>query len=123
MTVELSRRSELTAGNIMSALAGGFLLASPWLFGFASARTAAWSAWTGGALIAGVALIAVAKLQAWEEWLNLALGLCVAAAPWALGFAGLVAAMWTHVGVGLAVAILAAVELWMMQGHGPARTT
>jgi len=107
-------RSELTAINIVNAIAAAFLFASPWLFGFAGEQAASWNAWISGLLIAGLALAAVAALQEWEEWANLVLGLWVAAAPWLLGFAGIANALWTHVGVGLAVALLAAVELWLI---------
>ena len=107
-------QSELTAINIVNAIAAAFLFVSPWLFGFSGEQTVSWNAWISGLLIAGVALAAVVELQEWEEWVNLALGVWVAASPWLLGFAATVYAMWTHVGVGIAVAILAAVELWMI---------
>jgi len=106
----LKHRSELTAINILNAIAGAFLFVSPWLFGF-SGEQASWNAWIGGLLIAGLALAAVVELQEWEAWINLILALWVAVSPWLLGFAGIANALWTHVGVGLAVAILAAVEL------------
>jgi hypothetical protein len=111
----LKNRSELTAINIVNALAAAFLFVSPWLFGFAGELTASRNAWISGLLIAGVALAAVVALQEWEEWINLLFGLWVVVSPWLLGFAGLATAMWTHVGVGLVVAILAAVELWLIR--------
>jgi hypothetical protein len=94
---------------------------SPWLFGIADEQAASWNAWISGLLIAGLALAAVVELQEWEEWINLVLGLWVAVAPWLLGFVGTANALWTHVGVGIAVAILAAVELWMI--HQSPRAT
>jgi len=111
----LKRRSELTAINIINAIAAAFLFVSPWLFGFSGEQSPAWNAWISGLLIAGLALAAVASLQEWEEWINLALGLWVAVAPWLLGFAGITYALWTHVAVGIGVAILAAVELWLIR--------
>jgi len=111
----LKNRSDLTALNVINAIAAAFLFASPWLLGFAGEQTASWNAWISGLLIGGLALAAVVELQEWEEWINLLLGLWVTVAPWLLGFAGVAYAMWTHVGVGLVVAILAAVELWLIR--------
>jgi hypothetical protein len=111
----LKHRSELTAINIVNAIAAALLFFAPWLFGFSGEQTASWNAWISGLLIAGLALAAVVELQEWEEWINLIVGLWVAVSPWLLGFAGLASALWTHVGVGLAVAILAAIELWMIR--------
>ena len=111
-------RSELTAINIINAVLGAFLFVAPWLFAFESGA-ASWNAWIVGIAVVVFALAAVADLQEWEEWVNLALGLWLAVSPWVLGFAGLAAAMWTHVGAGLAVAILAAVELWLLHDGSP----
>jgi uncharacterized membrane protein (DUF441 family) len=111
----LKHHSELTAINIVNAIAAAFLFISPWLFGFAGEPAASWNAWISGLLIAGLALAAVVELREWEEWINLLLGLWVAVAPWLVGFAGVASAMWIHVGVGVVVAILAAVELWLIR--------
>jgi len=120
--MELKHRSELTAINIISAALGAFLVASPWLFGFSGEWTATWSACITGVLIGLVALGSFIELREWEGWAGLVLGLWALVAAWILGFAGHVAAMWSHVGVGLAVAVMAALELWMMHQNPPART-
>jgi len=120
--LEMKNRSELTAINIVNAVLAAFLFVSPWLLGFAQAPAAAWNAWLCGVVIAVLAGAAVAALQEWEEWVNGLVGLWTAVAPWALGFAGLTAAMWTHLGVGLAVAVLAGVELWLIRGSSPTET-
>ena len=67
-------------------------------------------------------LTSVAELQEWEAWVKGALGLWTLGAPWVLGFANVVTAMWTRVGVGLVVAILAAIELWLIHSGPPAKT-
>ena len=118
----LKGRSELTAINIINAILAAFLFASPWLFGFSDGQAASWNAWVCGLVIAALALAAINELQEWEEWANVVVGLWTAVAPWILGFAGVVAAMWTHVGVGLAVAVLAAVELWLLHSNPPTKT-
>jgi len=114
----IARTEDNTVNGLNLALAG-VLFISPWLLGFAGHQTASWNAWISAVLIALVAGIALAQLQQWEEWVNVLLGLWVAASPWLLGFwlvgfAGIVNAMWTHVVIGLAVAALAAYELWRM---------
>ena len=119
--IELKNRSELTAINVVNAVLGAFLFVSPWLFGFSNGQPASWNAWICGLAILVFAGAAVASMQEWEEWVNGALGLWSLVAPWVLGFAGVASAMWTHVGIGLAVAILAAVELWLIHS-GPAAT-
>lgn len=55
-----------------------------------------------------------------EEWLNLAIGLWLAVCPWILDFHGDTMAMQVHLAVGLVVAAIAVVELWVMQ-HTPPR--
>ncbi len=110
----LKHWSELTAINIITALGGAFLVASPWLFGFSGEQTAMWSAGLIGVLAIMIALAGFIELREWEGWASLALGLWAAVAPWALGFSGVTAAMACHLGVGLTVAALAALELWMI---------
>ena len=114
-------RSELTAINLINAVLGAFLFVSPWLVGFRDVQAASWNAWICGVAVLVFAVAAATELQEWEEWVNGALGLWTIAAPWVLGFAGTAVAMWTHVGVGLAVAILAAVELWLIHSDPPAK--
>ena len=73
-----------------------------------------------------VSLLAMAvhfpRLAQWEEWANLILGVWAVLAPWLLGFAGVAYATYAHVIIGLVVAVLAAVELWMVSKR-PVSTT
>jgi hypothetical protein len=110
----LKNRAELTAMNIANAIAGAGLFLSPWLFGFSDQQAASWNAWIGGLLVAIVAVAAVAQLETWEEWVNLAIGLWLIVSPWVLGFTGIVNAFWCALLAGLVVAVLAAVELWLL---------
>jgi hypothetical protein len=78
-------------------------------------------------LIAGIAIVilalaALAAFAVWEEWLNLVVGLWTLVSPWVLGFQG-TAAMTVHVVIGAAVALLAAIELWIMFQNPPRLTT
>jgi hypothetical protein len=115
-------RNELSALNAVNLVLAALLLISPWVVGFRDVQFASWNAWIAGlamVIVAGAAMIAV---QEWEEWVSGALGLWTLIAPWVLGFAHVASALWTHIGVGLAVAILAAVELWLIHNGPPART-
>ncbi len=117
----LKDRSELTAINIINAILAAILFASPWILGFSEVQAASWNAWISGLAVAILALAAIKELQAWEEWASVALGLWAAVAPWLLGFAGVATALWAHVGIGLAIAVLAAVELWLLHSNPPTK--
>jgi len=106
---------------------GGFLVLSPWLFGFRSQL--GWhTSWMAGAAISVVAIFSIADLfdsvsvPAFfesEEWINLTIGTWLAICPWVLNFNDDTMAMQVHLTVGVVVATVAAVELWMMH-HRPA---
>jgi hypothetical protein len=53
---------------------------------------------------------------------NLIAGLWAIISPWVVGFSGVTNAMWTHVVVGIIVAVLAAGELWRLYGSPEARS-
>jgi hypothetical protein len=67
---------------------------------------------TGGiaALIAALALLEMVSLTRWEEALELLFGVCLLAAPYVLGYAGILAT-W-HMVAGALVCLLALLELW-----------
>ena len=107
--------------DVANLILGAILFLSPWMFGFDAGRA------SGNANIAGIAIVAlaIAALAAfaiWEEWLNLIVGLWTLVSPWVLGFQG-TTAMTVHVVIGAAVAIIAAIELWMMSQIPPRLTT
>lgn len=99
---------------------GVVLLVSPWIFGFTGA--AAENANVAGIAIAVLAVAALAAFAVWEEWLNLIVGLWTLASPWILGFQG-TTAMTVHVLIGVAVAVLAAIEIWIASQQPPRLTT
>lgn len=94
---------------------GVFLFVSPWLFSLThgTARAELIASSIAIMAISAVALIAFAE---WEEWLNLLLGVWLIVAPWVLGFTH-TSGMHVSVGVGLIVAYLALLELWLV--HDP----
>jgi hypothetical protein len=88
------------------------LFVSPWLFAHANGAAAV-DLRASGAAIALVSLAAMVVFSNWEEWANLLLGIWLIASPWVLGFAH-TGAMHFSIGVGAAVAFLAALELWLL---------
>jgi hypothetical protein len=105
--------------DVANLILGAFLFVSPWIFGFAAGASE--NANIAGIVIAILAIAALAAFAVWEEWLNLIVGLWTLVSPWVLGFQG-TTAMTVHVVIGAAVAILAAIELWIMS-HNPPRLT
>jgi ABC-type branched-subunit amino acid transport system permease subunit len=104
--------------DVANLVLGVILLISPWLFGFASGRPTQ-NAVITGIVIAAVSIAALFAFAFWEEWLNLALGLWTIISPWTLGFEN-TSAMPVYVVIGVLVAALAALEMWMTsQGQRP----
>ena len=107
--------------DVANLILGAILFVSPWMFGF-DAGTVSTNAYITGIAIAILAIAALAAFAVWEEWLNLVVGLWALVSPWVLGFQG-TTAMTVHVVIGAAVAILAAIELWMLSQIPPRLTT
>ncbi len=108
--------------DISNLALGGFLFLSPWT------SDLGWhTSWIAGTAITIIAIFSIGDLFAFgtipsfietEEWLKLAIGLWLAACPWILGFHGDTVAMQVHLAVGLVIAAIAVVELWVMN-HAP----
>ncbi|MBV9985477.1 SPW repeat protein [Bradyrhizobium sp.] len=108
------RRRE-SALDLYTLVCGVFLLSAPWLFGFVRPLGRLDAELVGAAVIV-LSAAAIFVFADWEEWLKVALGLWLIAAPWILGFAH-TAAMHVSIGVGLPVIFLALLELWVV--HDP----
>ncbi len=104
--------------DVVNLILGAWLFMSPWIFGFAGGM-AGWNAWIFGAAIMLVAVAAMMAFAEWEEWLNLIMGLWVLVAPWTVGFAAEATATRVHVVIGVIVAVLAALELWLVHRNPP----
>ncbi len=118
----ITNRTEDVALNVGNLILGVALFASPWFLGMSTDTSTTWNTWIAGGVIAVVAVMAAVQTYDWEEWVNLFAGLWAAASPWAFGFSGNTPAMWTHVAIGLAVAVLAAGELWRLFGASGTRS-
>jgi hypothetical protein len=110
---DLSRHWE----DWLNMVLGAALVVAPTALGFADLPEASYNSFVAGAALFGIALLALVQFELWEEWLNGAIGLWLIASPWILGFADHETAMWTHLAVGAASAILAAIELWEEHLH------
>lgn len=93
-------------------LVGGvYLFLTPWLFGFAG-EAAAGNAWTVGVVLALASIWGLAQpAQVAAPAVSLVAGLWLAISPWALGFAGAVAAATNAWVVGVLAVVLAATVL------------
>ena len=102
--------------NLLLAI---WLFISPWVLQFAAgnatapaagndfpAANAAWNAWVLGVIVFLVALSARSRMEFWQEWINLLLGIWIFIAPWVLGFVALSAASWDHWVVGALVFLI-----------------
>jgi hypothetical protein len=107
--------------DVANLVLGAILLVSPWLFGFDAGKISQ-NANISGLVIAILAIAALAAFAVWEEWLNLIVGLWTLVSPWVLGFQG-TTAVTVHVLIGAAVAVLAAIEIWMITQNPPRLTT
>ena len=113
MMTNFTSQKDRPALDIVNIVAGLALVLSPWLLGYAVAEAyAVWHACIAGIVIVLLATGALLAFRQYEEWANLAVGLWTLPAPWLLGFSAVTAAMWTHVIVGIVVAVLAATSLW-----------
>ncbi len=101
-----------SALDFYTAAFGLFLFVSPWLFAYAD-KDARLDLWASGAAIAAISIAAIVAFSNWEEWLNLLLGLWLIASPWVLGFVH-TRAMHVSIGLGVMVAFMAALELWLV---------
>ena len=95
----------------VNALLGAWLFLSPWVVGFADERIAMFNFVAVGVLLIAAAIGAIVVPKAWEEWVEVALGVWLMASPWLLGFAGNMVAMQNALFCGLLVTVLA---LWVL---------
>lgn len=108
-------RKETIIDFIKLALAV-FLILTPWVFGYTSANVASGNAWISGVVIGLTSIAAIINLAVWEECVSLVTGLWVAISPWLLGYqATVTSAMRANAAIGIAIVLLVAVELAMIQ--------
>ncbi|HLW12389.1 MAG TPA: SPW repeat protein [Casimicrobiaceae bacterium] len=70
----------------LNLLIGVWLFISPWVLGFAGTEfSASWNAWILGVAIVVFSAIAVSIPQAWEEVINILLGIWMVISSWVIG--------------------------------------
>lgn len=92
------------AGNFLLGL---WLVASPWVLGYAGETNAAWNTYIIGVVIAALAALAFFAQQKWEHWVSLAIGAWLIVSPWVLAYSALQAAFWNQIVTGIIVCALA----------------
>ncbi len=112
-TIDNGIEEVIVAG--LSLIVGAGLMLAPWYFGFMGEAKATWNAWISGTFVAVFALLAIMQTLDLEEYIMAVIGVWVVAAPWLLDFKDVTAARWTHVGFGLAIVVLAVIELWRLR--------
>lgn len=96
-------------GNL---IIGAWLFISPWFLPYPTEmQNAVWNAYILGGAIVLFSAIATYLPRAWEEGINVILGLWMIASPWVLNFASDQNTAMHAAGIGVAVTILAA---WAM---------
>ena len=97
--------------DLVNALLGGWLLLSPWVLGFQGLVIATASTMAVGALLIASSAGAMQVPQAWEEWLDVILGVTLMLLPVLLGFDGVKPALQNALVTGGAVTVLA---IWVL---------
>ena len=103
--------------DVANLILGAILLVSPWALDFSSGAPSN-NALISGLIIVVIATAALTAFAFWEEWLNLIMGIWVLVSPWVLGFTG-TTAMRVHLVIGIVVAVLAGIELWLLYQRPP----
>jgi hypothetical protein len=98
--------------DIYSLLIALFLFVTPWLFAYANPK-AKLDLWASSGAVAVVSIATLVAFSMWEEWLNLLLGAWLMLSPWVIGFTH-TRAMHFSIGIGVAVAFFAAIELFLV---------
>jgi len=116
-------KRETMFGDVINIVLAAWLFLSPWIVGFAGVTAAGWTAWLTAIAIGIFAIAALTALAEWEEWINLVLGLWLLVSPWVLGISGQYGPTLTLCLTGIAVSVVAAIEIWVMHRNPPQVTT
>ncbi len=90
--------------DVVTLIMGLWLFVSPFVLHYYLDETyAAPNAFVYGLALTAISGIALIKPEAWEEWVNLLIGLWLIAAPFVLGFEISIVATWNHLILGVLV--------------------
>ena len=93
----------------INVLLGVWLFVAPFFGLVALTGMPAWNGYIFGVIIAVLSIWALVQPRAWEEWINLLIGIWLIISPFVLGFSMHTAAMWNFIIVGI---IVGADALW-----------
>ncbi len=107
------------------ALIGAWLVLSNWILTFQASeplsaltgRLIFWNSAIVGVVALVLAVMSLASHKAWEEWVNIVLGLWLAISPWVLGFTNVRNAVLNVTLCGLAIVVSSA---WSLRDAGQA---
>ena len=96
----------------VNLLLGLWVVIAPWTIThvMASAQnpsgvpaSAMWDHYFVGIVVAILAAVALSAFQAWEEWVNVALGVWLLLSPWIFGFSASAVLAWNAVIIGVVI--------------------
>ena len=94
-----------------NALVGAWLVLSPWILGFSNVVIATSTTVAFGVLLVATSLGAMQLSQAWEEWLDVVLGIALMLLPAVFGFDAVRPALQNALVCGTVVTFIA---LWVL---------
>lgn len=100
----------------MGIALGAWMLASPWVLGYADNSAAVMNALVLGAILVLEELLELGTHETAEEWIDLAAGIWLVVSPFALGFSTVTPAAVNAVAVGLLTALFAASAMSPIHG-------
>jgi len=102
----------------VTALAGAWILLTPWLIAtVTTARLedmAFWGQLVVGAIVLGMGMAAIFAYRIWEEWTEVVMGLVTISLPWVFGYSALAAFTVSNVIAGMVVVVMSG---WMVLNH------
>jgi hypothetical protein len=105
------RKWQESVPDLYNLFLAALLFISPWLFKLTNGPGRV-DLWVTSTVIGLISLAAIIAYRDWEEWLNVVLGLWLIASPWLLGFPH-TRAMHFSIGIGVVVAFLALLDLFL----------
>ncbi len=97
----------------ITLIIGIWLILSPWFIGYAHMGHA-WNSYLFGALVTIFSVFALYDRKAWEEWINMVIGLWIFISPWVLGMVS-INVMWNHWIVGIMTVLMSALSVREVQ--------
>jgi len=84
---------------------GMWLFITPFIGMEMVSSTAAWNGYIFGVIVVALSIWALVQPRAWEEWINLVIGVWLILAPFILGFTTETTAMWNHILMGVVIGV------------------